>query len=58
MKALKLHQIIESKAWSMAIIFVILFNAVLLGLGTSNYIKSTYGAYLNALDMLCLVFLA
>lgn len=55
MKALKLHQIIESKAWSMAIIFVILFNAVLLGLGTSNYIKSTYGAYLNALDMLCLV---
>lgn len=55
MKTLKLRQIIESKAWSVGIILVIIFNSILLGLGTSKYLKSNYETYLNALDTICLV---
>ena len=51
----KLQSIIETKAWNYAIISVILFNSVLLGLNTSTEIKANFGGLLNALDMLCLV---
>ncbi|MDY4803606.1 ion transporter, partial [Campylobacter sp.] len=51
----KLQSIIETKAWNYAIIAVILFNSLLLGLNTSTEIKASFGKLLNALDMLCLV---
>ena len=51
----KLQSIIETKTWNYAIIAVILFNSLLLGLNTSTEIKASFGGLLNALDMLCLV---
>ncbi|WP_086286719.1 ion transporter [Campylobacter sp. P0085] len=51
----RLQSIIENKAWNYAIIAVILFNSLLLGLNTSTEIKASFGGLLNALDMLCLV---
>ena len=51
----KLQSIIETKAWNYAIIAVILFNSLLLGLNTSSQIKANFGGLLNTLDMLCLV---
>ena len=51
----KLQSIIEAKAWNYAIIAVILFNSLLLGLNTSTELKASFGGLLNALDMLCLV---
>lgn len=50
----KLQALIETKAWNYSIISVILFNSVLLGLGTSTEIKASFGELLNALDMACL----
>lgn len=50
----KLQSIIETKAWNYAIIAVILFNSLLLGLNTSAELKASFGGLLNALDMLCL----
>lgn len=51
----RLQSIIETKAWNYSIIAVILFNSVLLGLGTSTEIKASFGGLLNALDTACLV---
>lgn len=50
-----LKRIIESKIWNLSIIFVILFNSVLLGLNTFGGIKENYGNILNTLDHICLI---
>lgn len=50
-----LKNAIESKAWNITITSIILFNAVILGLDTSPFIKEKLGSSLSWLDNICLV---
>lgn len=51
----RLSHILEAPAFNMAILGVILFNAMLMGLETSPTIMARAGALIDLLDMLCLV---
>ena len=50
-----LKKAIESKAWSITITSIILFNAAILGLDTSPFLKQNFGSILAFLDNACLV---
>lgn len=50
-----LKRAIESKVWSISITSVILFNAAILGLDTSPFLKQNFGSILAFLDNTCLV---
>lgn len=49
-----LEKAIKSKAWGIGITAVIIFNAILLGLDTSAFIKQNYGEIITLLDYICL----
>jgi len=50
----RLAAILGTSFFQNAIIIVIVFNSIILGLETSDSIMARYGGLLNALDMLCL----
>lgn len=50
-----LKNTIESKTWNISITAIILFNAMILGLETSKYLKENLGSIIDFLENACIV---